>query len=214
MRQVFNENRSNLLFNPPSILKKIYPSAIWSFPKEEDSLFLTFDDGPCPEVTPWVLDTLDRFNAKATFFCIGKNVELYPDLFKEILRRGHSVGNHTYSHIAGWRKPLHDYIQDVDIANDLINSNLYRPPYAKITVSQTNMLSLRYKIVMWNILSRDYNRKLSRRKCLKNVVPHLHPGAIVVFHDSKKAAKNLWYALPKTLEAISAMNLKCKAITL
>ncbi|MBR2947493.1 MAG: polysaccharide deacetylase family protein [Bacteroidales bacterium] len=203
-----------MYFRPPSILKKIYPTTIWSFSQEEDGVFLTFDDGPCPEVTPWVLDVLDKYQAKATFFCIGKNVELYPELFKEILRRGHSVGNHTYSHIAGWRIPLHDYIQDVEVANALIDSKLYRPPYAKITISQANLLSRRYQLVMWNILSRDYNRKLSRKKCLKNVVPHLHPGAIVVFHDSKKAAKNLWYALPRTLEALKELNLKCKAIIL
>ena len=203
-----------MLFNPPAILKRLYPQTIWNFPKEESGVYLTFDDGPCPEVTPWVLDTLDKYGAKATFFCIGKNVELYPELFKEILRRGHSVGNHTYSHIAGWRIPLHDYIQDVDLANDLINSDLYRPPYAKITLRQARVLSDRYRLVMWNILSRDYNRRLSRKGCLKNVIPYLHPGAIVVFHDSKKAAKNLWYVLPRTLEALKQMNLKSKAITL
>ena len=171
-----------MLIRPPRLLRKIYPSFIWSFPKEKDGIFITLDDGPCPQVTPWVLDELDRWGARATFFCIGKNVELYPDLFAETVRRGHSVGCHSYSHVPGWGMPLDDYVQDVDIAAELIRTNLYRPPYAKITA--------------------------------RNVVPYLSPGSIIVFHDSKKAAKNLWYALPKTLEAAARMDLKCKPIIL
>ncbi len=203
-----------MLIRPPKLIKKIYPSFIWSFPKEEDGLFLTFDDGPCPQVTPWVLDRLDEYGAKATFFCIGKNVEQYPDLFGEIVRRGHAVGSHTYSHIPGWRVHLDDYVQDVDMAAELIRTNLYRPPYAKITRRQADTLSLRYNIVMWSILSRDYNRKLGHRACARNVLPYLSPGSITVFHDSMKASKNLWYALPKTLDAVSKAGWKCKPILL
>ena len=179
-----------MLLRPPKFIKKIYPSFIWSFPKEKDGLFLTFDDGPCPQVTPWVLDQLDKYGAKATFFCIGKNVEQYPDLFGEIVRRGHAVGSHTYSHIPGWRMHLDDYVQDVDMAAELIKTNLYRP------------------------LSRDYNRKLGHRACARNVLPYLSPGSITVFHDSMKASKNLWYALPKTLDAVSKAGWKCKPILL
>ena len=203
-----------MLIRPPRLLRKIYPSFIWSFPKEKEGLFLTFDDGPCPQVTPWVLDELDSCGAKATFFCIGKNVEQYPAIFHEITRRGHAVGNHTYSHVPGWRMAQDDYIQDVDIANDLICTNLYRPPYAKITPRQADALSARYHIVMWNVLSRDYNRKLHHKICARNVLPYVAPGSIIVFHDSKKASKNLWYALPLTLEAIYARGLVCKPILL
>lgn len=203
-----------MLIRPPEFVKRLYPSFIWGFPEDEDGLFLTFDDGPCPEVTPWVLDELDRFEAKATFFVLGKNVELYPGLFAEILRRGHSVGNHSYSHVSGWRNEWMTYIQDVDTADQLVHSNLYRPPYAKITVRQASELSERYHIIMWSILSRDYNYNLSERACARNVLPYLAPGEIVAFHDSKKASKNMWYTLPMTLERAAALNLKCKPILL
>lgn len=203
-----------MLIRPPKLLKRIYPSFIWNFPDEKDGVFLTFDDGPCPQVTPWVLDTLDKYNAKATFFCIGKNVELYPELFREIVRRGHAVGVHSYSHVPGWGMQADDYVQDVDLAADLIGSNLYRPPYAKITRKQAELVSRRYHIVMWDILSRDYNRKMGHKACARNVLRYLHPGAVVVFHDSMKASKNMWYALPLTLRRIQEMGLKCKPIVI
>ena len=141
-------------------------------------------------------------------------MELYPDLFGEILRRGHSVGSHSYSHVPGWRIPLDDYVQDVDMAAELIHTNLYRPPYAKITPLQARKLSVRYNIVMWNILSRDYNRSLGHKACARNVLPYLSPGSVTVFHDSMKAAKNLWYVLPKTLDAAGKAGWKCKPILL
>ena len=129
---------------------------------------------------------LEKYDAKATFFVLGKNVEAYPDLFRRIVDAGHKVGNHTYSHQKGWGMSLERYIEDVDFANDLIHSELFRPPYARITPAQARALSQRYKLVMWDVLSRDYSRSLSPRKCLKNVTKHLEPGAIVVFHDSEK----------------------------
>lgn len=196
----------------PKLIKNIYPSFIWNFPDEKDGVFLTFDDGPRPEVTPWVLDKLDEFGAKATFFCIGKNVELFPSLFDEVIRRGHSVGNHSYSHVKGWGMDTGAYLRDIDTANDMIKSNLFRPPYARIGPNQAKMLSERYNIIMWNILSRDYNRNLSGRKCAKNVIPYLDPGSIIVFHDSIKCARNLWVALPMVLEAIRDKGLVCKRI--
>lgn len=203
-----------MLFNPPKIIKKIFPAFIWSFDSEKDSVFLTFDDGPTPEVTPWVLDTLDKYGAKATFFCIGKNVELYPDVYAKIIERGHAVGNHAYSHVKGWGMETGDYVRDVDIAAELIHSNLFRPPYARIGPNQARVLSERYKIIMWNILSRDYSRNVSRRQCVNNVVPHIEPGSIIVFHDSKKSSRNLWYALPRVLQAIKEKGLKAKTIQL
>lgn len=199
---------------PPKLLKRLYPSFIWSFPEEKSAIFLTFDDGPRPEVTPWVLDLLDKYNAKATFFCIGKNIELYGDLYQEIIKRGHVVGNHSYSHVKGWGMDTGSYIRDVDTASDLTESNLFRPPYARITPTQARVLSERYKIIMWSVLSRDYNRQLSGKQCAKNVVPHISPGAIIVFHDSVKCAENLWYALPIVLDEIVKKGLICKSIEL
>ena len=187
------------------------PDLIWEI-DDEDGVFLTFDDGPTPGVTEWILSTLDKYDAKATFFVLGKNVEMYPDLYKRILDAGHKVGNHTYSHQKGWGMSLERYTEDVDFANDLIHSELFRPPYARITPAQARFLGQRYKLVMWDIISRDYNRRLSPRTCLKNVTKHLAPGAIVVFHDSEKAFRNMRYALPRTLEKIRQMGLKCKAI--
>ncbi|MDR0559715.1 MAG: polysaccharide deacetylase family protein [Prevotellaceae bacterium] len=173
---------------------------IWSFPVESKSLFLTFDDGPTVNITSWVLDRLDEFDAKATFFCLGKNVEQNPDLYKMIIDRGHATGNHSYSHIKGWGTSVSSYVQDFDLASGFIDSNLVRPPYGRITPKQAKILNERYRLIMWDILSRDYSMTVSRRGCVKNVVNNLRPGAIVVFHDSLKAARNMKYALPKVLE--------------
>ncbi len=199
---------------PIGLIKKLYPSFIWNFPEEKDGIFLTFDDGPRPEVTPWVLDLLDKYNAKATFFCIGKNVELFPELYKEILDRGHSVGNHSYSHVKGWGMPTGDYIRDIDIAADTIHSNLFRPPYARIGINQARMLSERYKLIMWNILSRDYNNSISGASCANNVIPYIQAGDIIVFHNSIKSANNMFHALPLVMEAIKEKGLICKKIEL
>ena len=199
---------------PPKIIRKLFPSFIWNFPDEKDGIFITFDDGPRPEVTPWVLDLLDKYNAKATFFCIGKNVEMFPELFEEVKRRGHAVGNHSYSHVKGWGMHTGDYVRDIDIAGDMIRSNLFRPPYARIGTNQARVLGERYKIIMWDIISRDYNQALSGDACARNVIPHLEPGAIIVFHDSIKCSRNLFEALPQVLEAIKAKGLVCKRIEL
>ncbi|MFI3323125.1 MAG: polysaccharide deacetylase family protein [Rikenellaceae bacterium] len=187
------------------------PNLIWEI-EDNEGVFLTFDDGPTPGVTEWILSTLDKYDAKATFFVLGKNVEMYPDLYQLILDRGHRVGNHTYSHQKGWNMSLERYVEDVDFANDLLHSELFRPPYAQITPSQTRMLSQRYKLIMWNVLSRDYNRKLSPKTCLRNVTKYLECGSIVVFHDSEKAFRNLSYALPRTLDRIKELGLRCKVI--
>ena len=201
-----------MYINPPKFLKKLFPSFIWSIDNEKDGVYLTFDDGPRPEVTPWILDQLDRHNAKATFFCIGKNVEMFPELYNEILRRGHAVGNHSYSHVKGWGMDTGLYVRDIDTASDLIHSNLFRPPYARIGPNQASVLSERYKIVMWNVVSRDYSRRVSEKQCVKNVLPHLKPGAIIVFHDSIKSSRNLWHTLPVVLDEIDSRGYKCKKI--
>lgn len=198
---------------PPKIIRRLMPDLIWEI-DDSEGVFLTFDDGPTPGVTEWILATLDKYDAKATFFVLGKNVEMYPDLYQRIVDAGHRVGNHTYSHQKGWGMSLERYTEDVDFANDFIHSTLFRPPYARITPAQTRLLAQRYKLVMWDVLSRDYSRRLSPRACLRNVTKHLEPGSIVVFHDSVKAFRNMRYALPHTLEHIRRMGLICKSIPL
>lgn len=200
--------------NPPKFIKKLFPNSIWSLPNDRGEVYLTFDDGPRPEVTPWVLDQLDKFNAKATFFCIGKNVEMFPELFNTIMEKGHAVGNHSYSHVKGWGMKTGDYLRDVDIAGDLIKSNLFRPPYARIGPNQSRMVAERYHQIMWTIVSRDYSRRLSGEGCIKNVVPYIESGAIIAFHDSIKCSANLFYALPAVLEAIYEKGLHSAKIEL
>lgn len=200
-------------FRPPKFLHRLMPDLIWEI-EDDNGVFLTFDDGPTPGITEWILATLAKYNAKATFFVLGKNVELYPDLYQKILDAGHKVGNHTYSHQKGWGMPLERYLEDVDFAGDIIHSELFRPPYARVTPSQMRAVAKRYKIVMWDIVSRDYNRSLSREGCLRNVTKYLTAGSIVVFHDSEKSFKNMSYALPRTLERIKELGLKCKIIEL
>ena len=178
---------------PPKIIRRLMPDLIWEI-DDREGVFLTFDDGPTPGITEWIISTLDKYGAKATFFVLGKNVEMYPDLYRRIVDAGHKVGNHTYSHQKGW--------------------GMFRPPYARITPAQARFLGQRYKLVMWDIISRDYNRNLSPRTCLRNVTKYLGPGSIVVFHDSEKSFRNMRYALPRTLEKIRSMGLRCKAIEL
>ena len=198
---------------PPHFIRRMMPDLIWEI-EDGDGVFLTFDDGPTPGVTEWILATLAKYDAHATFFVLGKNVEMYPDLYRKIVDAGHKVGNHTYSHQKGWGMPLERYLEDVDFADGIIHSELFRPPYARVTPAQMRAVGKRYKIVMWDIVSRDYNRNLSPEACLRNVTKHLAPGSIVVFHDSEKSFRNMSYALPRTLECIAAMGLKCKIIVL
>ena len=197
----------------PKFVHKLFPDLIWRI-EDERGVYLTFDDGPTPGITEWILATLRRYNAKATFFVLGKNVELYPDLYKKILAEGHSVGNHTYSHQKGVRMSLERYLEDIEFASDTVQSNLFRPPYARVTPSQLRAVAKHYKIVMWSIISRDYNRKITRERCLQGVIPHIKAGEIILFHDSEKSFANMSYALPKTLEHIEKLGLKCKAIEL
>lgn len=202
-----------MYFRPFKYVRKLLPQLHWSIDCN-DSVFLTFDDGPTPEVTQWVLDQLRKYDAKATFFCIGKNAELYPDIFEKIKSDGHIIGNHTYSHNKGWGMGCERYVEDVDLANEVLKATLVRPPYGRVTRAQVRRLSQRYHLIMWDILSRDYSKVVSPQKCVREVVPHLRAGSIIVFHDSVKASKNLYYALPIVLEAIKEKGLKCKSIDL
>lgn len=200
-------------FRPLKIIRKMFPQLIWTI-ESEDSIFLTFDDGPNIHVTPWVLDTLKKYNAKATFFCIGKNAEQHPELVERIREEGHAIGNHTYSHTKSLMENCENYVEDVDLANTFLNTNLFRPPYGRISTGKARRLGERYNIIMWDTLSRDYSRFVSHHKCVREVVPHLRAGAIVTFHDSLKASRNMRYALPRVLDAARELGLRCRPIEL
>lgn len=184
----------------PKIIKALYSQLTWEIPNTENKIYLTFDDGPTPEITGWTLDVLKQFNVKATFFCLGQNVEKYPKIYQRILDEGHAVGNHSYSHPSGWKTNDVDYFDDVEKSQKLINSKLFRPPYGRITKSQAKQLKEQYNIIMWSVLSGDFDVKTTPEKCLDNVLKNTESGAIIVFHDSEKAAPNLKYALPKVIE--------------
>lgn len=192
------------LIQTPKLLRALAPSfSIWEKPvsAHDTAVFLTFDDGPHPMATPFVLDSLAKYNGKATFFCIGKNVIEYPHIYQRILEEGHSVGNHTHNHLKGWKTNTKTYIENTQQAAQFINSKLFRPPYGRIKRMQAKHLhEMGYSIVMWSLLSGDFDVDLSPERCLENVVFHLKPGNIVVFHDSQKAWDRMSFALPRVLE--------------
>jgi peptidoglycan/xylan/chitin deacetylase (PgdA/CDA1 family) len=188
------------LVQPTYLIKSIYPKAIWRKEPTDKKLYLTFDDGPIPEITTWVLDVLKHYHVKATFFCVGNNVEKHPAIFQRILDEEHAVGNHTYNHLNGWKTHSPLYLKNVSKCKELVHSNLFRPPYGKMKKTQFNILRRYYSIVLWDVLSGDYDKKTSPEKCLKNVVDKYRNGSIIVFHDNVKAWTNLEYALPKFIE--------------
>lgn len=171
----------------------------WRKDPNKKILYLTFDDGPIPGVTPWVLDILDSYKVKATFFCVGENVEKYPEIYLEILRRGHRTGNHTYNHTRGFLNDSKAYISNIEKAARLIESNLFRPPHGDLRISQLKLIRKKYEIVQWDVISRDYNRDLPKEKVLDIVLKYARNGSIIVFHDSLKAEENMKYAMPKAL---------------
>ncbi len=192
----------------PWWLKKIYPHRLWQVDTKEKFIYLTFDDGPHPVVTPFVLDELKKYNAKATFFCIGKNVVEFPELYNRIFDEGHSIGNHTQQHLNGWKTRNETYLSDVAIAANYIQSNLFRPPYGRLKSFQAKgiseaMKNKSAKIVMWDVLSGDFDDSLSNEECLNNVIDNISSGSIVVFHDSEKAFTRLQYTLTRTLKIFS-----------
>lgn len=193
---------------PSNIAEKILPTTTWSFHGKVKEIFLTFDDGPVPETTPWLLDLLDEYDAKATFFLIGKNVEKSPALYQELINRGHAVGNHTYSHVSGWKLGFKKYVEDINLAAKFIDSKLFRPPYGKITPLQLNYLKKHFNIIFWDVLSYDFSQKTSSEKCLVNVLSRYKDGSIIVFHDSVKAHKNLSYTLPLVLDHFKNLDYK------
>ena len=191
------------LAKTPALIRWLNPRSVWRIPSSEKVLYLTFDDGPIPEITPWVLDTLREADAKATFFCVGDNVRKYPDLYERICMEGHSTGNHTFNHLNGWRTPTDAYLHNVAQCAGLVNSDLFRPPYGRLRASQRAALRRTYKIVMWDVLSGDFDPGITSEKCLHNVVAHAKAGSVVVLHDSLKAARHLRFVLPRILAYFS-----------
>jgi len=202
----------------PSVVKKMFPQYVWSIPTSEPVIYLTFDDGPTPEITDWTLKLLKKFDAKATFFCIGNNIEKYPELFRDIVSCGHAVGNHTHNHLKGWKTPTKNYLKNISKTEFIISShsyktNLFRPPYGRIRPKQAKQLmALGYHIIMWDILSFDWDKDISQETCLKNVVENTGKGSIIVFHDSVKASGNMIPVLPKVLEHYSKLGYTFKAL--
>ncbi len=211
------------LVRPTFLMRKIYPSAIWRVPTKKKELFLTFDDGPIPEVTPWVLSQLKKYNAKATFFCIGENINKHPEIFQQLISEGHSIGNHTYNHLNGWRTKTKEYLENVNQCKiipgnfhqplSIIHYPFFRPPYGRMKQSQYSSLKSQYSVIMWDVLSGDFDQTISEEKCLKNVLSKTRAGSIIVFHDSLKAKKNLMYTLPKFLEHFSEKGFEFEGLT-
>lgn len=189
------------LTKTPWWLRALYPSLVWRMPRGEKKIYLSFDDGPHPVATPFVLDQLAKYGAKATFFCIGKNVEAEPVIYQRILAEGHSVGNHTQHHVNGWKTNDQTYLADVAEASKQIKSNLFRPPYGRVRRSQINKLRQQnQQIIMWDVLSADFDTNLTGEACTSYVLYHTRPGSIVLFHDSAKAWDRMSIALPKVLK--------------
>lgn len=194
-----------------NIFRYFLPEMTWEV-KDPQAVYLTIDDGPTPGITEWILNELARRDVKATFFCLGKNIEMYPDLYEKIIAEGHKVGNHTYSHLRGWKISATRYVEDVDFANQVVRSDIFRPPYGRITKKQARILSERYRLVMGSIVSQDYSSLMSPRKCLRNVTRFVRPGDIIVFHDSLKSYRNMRYALPKAIDHIKKTGLEFKLL--
>ncbi len=201
----------------PHWIKRFFPvQMVWDMPvDDEQSVYITFDDGPHPVATPYALQQLERYDAAATFFCVGNNVATNPDIYNEILQKGHTTGNHTYEHVNGWKTDSFSYMRSIEKTRRLVKSRSFRPPYGRIKFSQVRKMIRRdpsWKIYMWDILSGDFDKDITSEQCLENVLTHITPGSIVVFHDSDKAWTHMRYALPHVLEYCRKQNWKMKAL--
>jgi peptidoglycan/xylan/chitin deacetylase (PgdA/CDA1 family) len=201
------------------LIKKMFPNYIWDLPPAGNKVYLTFDDGPTPEITTWVLDQLRQYKAKATFFCIGDNVKKQIEICQLIRKDGHQIGNHTFNHLNGWNTDMQKYVANVHLCEETLlpfkssKSQLFRPPYGKVSKRQADqLLSEGYKIIMWDVLSADFDQNISPEKCLQNVIKNVTPGSIIVFHDSVKSFKNLEFTLPRFLNFLKQNNYVCEVI--
>lgn len=202
------------------LIKKIFSGFVWDVPTTQKTVYLTFDDGPIPQATPWVLSLLKEHNIKATFFCIGDNIEKHPDTFKHVINDDHSIGNHTFNHLNGWSTDYNKYIKNFEKCEASIlkrtepSAKLFRPPYGKINNKQATELRKRgYKIIMWDVLSADFDQTITPQQCLHNVINNVTSGSIIIFHDSIKASHNLRYALPKTIEYLKENDFSFAVLT-
>jgi peptidoglycan-N-acetylglucosamine deacetylase len=198
----------NLFYKTPYLVRVFYPGLLWKVPMSQNKIYLTFDDGPIPEVTDWVLDTLKSYKAKATFFCVGDNIRKHPEIFKRTIAEGHSIGNHTYSHLNGWNIGDREYLQDVRQAQAEIEkmgvvTHLFRPPYGKTTLKQRTALTPAYQMIMWDVLSWDYERTTHAKSAVKSMVAASESGSIVLFHDSHKSFKKTKVMLPAYMKSMS-----------
>lgn len=183
----------------PFFLRLPIKNLIWRLPQEEPTIYLTFDDGPIPEITPWVLDLLEQEDIKATFFCVGDNVRKHPKVYNEILAKGHQVGQHTYNHLPAFKHSKKAFNENILAAKEYIKTDLFRPPHGQIRLSQLISLRQEYRLVLWDVLSADFDTSITPEKCLKNVISNVRNGSIIIFHDSLKAEANLKYALPRAI---------------
>lgn len=197
----------------PATAKLIYPSLVWNIKEKDKVIYLTFDDGPDESVTPTTLEILDRYNAKATFFCVGEKVKQNKTIFQNVIEMGHSVGNHTFNHLKGTQTSISDYIENIEKANKLIQSNLFRPPYGKINGNQVRRIRNKYKIIMWSVLPGDFDYKVNKQSVLKRLIKHTTNGSIVVLHDNNKFKDKMMYALEGFLDHFSTMGYEFNAIT-
>jgi peptidoglycan-N-acetylglucosamine deacetylase len=205
------------LVKTPPLVQNLFPRYTWRMEKNaiaaaQKVIYLTFDDGPVPEVTPWVLSQLAEYGAKATFFCVGDNVCRNTAIYDAVVAAGHSVGNHTFNHRNGWNTPVEDYLDNVAQCAEVVDSNLFRPPYGRLSPRQAHSLLSQYNIILWDVLSGDFDSALSPENCAKNVIKHTQPGSILLFHDSIKASRNLFYALPRVLAHFSDLGYSFQAL--
>ena len=199
-----------ILEQPSFWLRWMFPRALWRMDKNERAVYLTFDDGPIPEATPFILDTLRQFDAKATFFMVGDNVRKYPHLFEKVVEEGHQLGNHTFNHLGGFKHLVKTYIDNTEKANELIGAHLFRPPHGWMTPGEYYWLRRKYKIVMWDLVTRDYSKWLTADDVVKNVRNFTRNGSIITFHDSLKSIDKLQTALPESLEWLQSQGYKFK----
>ncbi|GHT58935.1 polysaccharide deacetylase [Bacteroidia bacterium] len=189
-----------LIERPPKIYRGFYSGSHWRFNTGEKAVYLTFDDGPIPEMTPWVLDLLDKYGIKATFFCVGDNVRKYPEIYQMVRDRGHNVGNHTFHHLQGWKVDKETYLKDIEEAAKLINSKLFRPPHGHMGLPQFYTLKKKYKVIMWDVITRDYSRLMTSDEVFEVVKKYTRNGSIIVFHDSLKSGDRMKESLPRSLD--------------
>lgn len=200
------------LVKTPFFIKSLFSDYIWDIDTHHNEVFITFDDGPIPELTPWILDVFKEYDFQATFFCVGDNILKYPEIYNRIIEEGHAVGNHTFNHLNGWHTDHDTYMENVKAFDQLLTTDFFRPPYGKLKRGQATAIKSGKKIVMWDVLSGDFDAGISREQCLKNVLENFQKGSIIVFHDNVKAEEKLRFVLPKFLKHLKDLGYKSSAI--